>query len=237
MGNAPNSKLSNGGSSSARSGTVIGKAPFHYTHRVAAANQRTLHHGARSAVVSYSAGHVPQSTHSVQHTIQKSPVYKVPVSPRTMHYLQQLPVEQRQQFLATKHQTMAVQQLAMTAQPQVMTVQHLGMTAQPQLMTVHPHPSYYQYGPHQQNTQAHYSVLMPGSEHLLSGAQQVPSEAVQHTAFSCTEQSDYLCISPAPLNEAGVISLALEGVPSYCAQRSRLPHSFSIVAAPVVQQQ
>jgi hypothetical protein len=76
---------------------------------------------------------------------------------------------------------------------------------------------------HQPN-QVYYSVLMPGSEHLMSSplTQQPQSKPVQHTSFSCSNQADYLCISPSPLNEAEVVCMPPQTVYSYCSQRNQL---------------
>jgi len=253
MGNAPNSKVSNNASVA---GATVGKAPFHYHNHRVVSNQRT--HAIRAGAYRHytaQAEHSPvvyneQPWHTTVYPGRKQPVFQVPVSPRTMSYLKQLSFEQQQQFLQLSYEQR--QQFVNAQAAQFVNTQAAQFVNAPraaqfvnapqaaQFVNAQPAPKVLRpnvVGQH--HTPAMYSVIMSGSEDLvttLTETYKPTTQAVQHTAFSCTNEADFLCISPTPLNESGVVSLSPQEVYSYCSQRNQMmPSQFSFTGASVTQ--
>jgi len=152
------------------------------------------------------------SVHFLHHEQQPKCHHHQPQQYATQH------VHQQPQQYATQHvyhQTQHVHQ-----QPQQYATQHVYHQSQQcatQLVHHHHH--------HQQQhaaDAARFSVLMPGSELLLTTLTQPKQHEllhpVHHTAFD-REQADYVCVSPSAINGSEVVNLPQQEVHSYCSQR------------------
>jgi len=240
MGNAGNSKLSYHKEMS----HTVGKLPFHYEHSsgtlvctqpIRAHTVRTYrtsgvksqaggkghHHAAYNHhAVSYNGPAIWRDTSLLERPVWSNSLTCQPEqSGSSVHFL-----HHEQQPKCHHHQPQQYATQHVHQQPQQYATQHVyHQSQQCATQLVHHHHHHHQ----QQHAAdaARFSVLMPGSELLLTTLTQPKQHElhpVHHTAFDCSirrEQADYVCVSPSAINEAGVVSLPQEEVHSYYSQR------------------
>lgn len=198
-------------------------------------------------------------------------VCQVPVTPRTMQYIQTLSIEDQQRYLAglaggrsnqpnssspastylhhhggdvgaggfygtsssnggvaTTNTTSNYNYYHQQQQPSNLTIQRVGPGVVED--TTNNHWTYNSANNASQPFNAQYSILLPGSEHLIAtqpalgggfGAftqQQQHLAPVYRTSFSGTDEGEYLCISPVPLSNAEVINMTMDEVIAYGAR-------------------
>lgn len=126
-------------------------------------------------------------------------VRQVPLSSRSFQAVKQMTPAQQQEYLRIRAD-------AEPQQKQHGNTEHPSDCCAPPRVHVRSTPN--SLGP------ARYSVLLPGTEHILPTYQEAKAP-VQSTSFANAEEGEYLCISPAPLNDSGVLFLPAGAVHNY----------------------
>jgi len=240
----------------AKSENTLGKPPFQYATSHTATPRSFPRQSPRENYHNWAAAAAPPPPAAGAAAAPpaagvQSELWQVPVTPRTMQYIQTLSFEDQQRYLASlagrSQQAPPAQQAAFVNQDA--QASHAASHA---MMGGAGASFYGNYGvgAHQQQQSrpkedgapylgpaspftARYSILLPGSEHLISDPTLLNSNQppVYRTSFSGTADGEYLCISPDLLSQPEVLNMTVQEVVAYGARVPTVAKQLSFTSA------